>query len=244
MPSNRQFASQLTMTALTVASFTLLVVLHFGSASEQQPELNKCSDYGHTGEDHVSRQRRRSFKKAGIIAAPGGVGMRLREAAGGAVVASEGGALGELRRKSSAKQEVGINSFIEIANVTVKYARVSKKVEVNAVIRVNKTFGSSPALEIYVSAVDENSRSCNLSASPEELNLCDGTTRTEKKLTSEWNNECPIEAGTYNGELSFKVRPSRTAKSCLKDNPLLVTLKIRDEGTILDCVSFHVTTHR
>ncbi|XP_037499346.1 uncharacterized protein LOC119373390 isoform X3 [Rhipicephalus sanguineus] len=182
MPSNRQFASQLTMTALTVASFTLLVVLHFGSASEQQPELNKCS--------------------------------------------------------------VGINSFIEIANVTVKYARVSKKVEVNAVIRVNKTFGSSPALEIYVSAVDENSRSCNLSASPEELNLCDGTTRTEKKLTSEWNNECPIEAGTYNGELSFKVRPSRTAKSCLKDNPLLVTLKIRDEGTILDCVSFHVTTHR
>ncbi|XP_075530294.1 uncharacterized protein LOC142563600 [Dermacentor variabilis] len=166
------------MKTLTIASFTLLVVLQYGAAlkGEQQPKLTRCS--------------------------------------------------------------LGPNKFITITNVTLDYKRASRKVDLDAGIRVNRTFGSSPALEISVMDPERSSDSCDLYAEPEELRLCDGKTRTEKKLTSEWNNECPIRAGVYNAYLSFKIRP----KSCAKDSPLVVTLKIRDEGTTLDCVSFRLVT--
>ncbi|XP_070384175.1 uncharacterized protein [Dermacentor albipictus] len=136
--------------------------------------------------------------------------------------------------------KVGSNKFITITNITLDYKRGSKKVHLDAGIRVNRTFGSSPALEISVEEPRGSSRSCDLYAKPEELMLCDGKTRTEKKLNSEWNNECPIRAGVYNAYLSFKIRP----KSCAKDSPLVVTLKIRDEGTTLECVSFPLITEK
>ncbi|KAL1421659.1 hypothetical protein MTO96_023120 [Rhipicephalus appendiculatus] len=77
------------------------------------------------------------------------------------------GAASEEQQPQLTRCSVGTKSFIKIVNVTVGYKRTAKKVTLNVALRVNKTFGSSPALEIYTSAVNENTQSCNLTASPE-----------------------------------------------------------------------------
>ncbi|KAH7933647.1 hypothetical protein HPB49_014822 [Dermacentor silvarum] len=72
------------------------------------------------------------------------------------------------------------------------------------------------------------------------LNLCDGKTRTEKRLNKAWNNRCPVHPGTYNAELVFRLPNNKEAKEYFGDGNVVATVKIVDDGQLLGCATYPI----
>ncbi|XP_075531640.1 uncharacterized protein LOC142564507 [Dermacentor variabilis] len=135
-------------------------------------------------------------------------------------------------------------SIIDIDSVTIDNAELGQEVAVDARIQVLRSFGSYPVLEIYVNTTKGKQLECFYSYLPKEARLCYVTTAVEAKLSSEWNNSCPISPGGYTAHLVFKLPNVPSAESCIGNGDLVFTLKIRDEGYVLDCVTFPVKIDR
>ncbi|XP_075531639.1 uncharacterized protein LOC142564505 [Dermacentor variabilis] len=137
--------------------------------------------------------------------------------------------------------------FVKIESVDVKSATLGLTLRADLKLRVDPTFGFSPALEFSVGSERVANTSsatplpCAYSVVPRKLRFCGGGTDREKLFSAEWNNTCPIKAGTYTARLSFDLPDGLAARSCVDDGKLETTLRIKDEGYILDCVSFPVT---
>ncbi|KAL1472220.1 hypothetical protein MTO96_023126 [Rhipicephalus appendiculatus] len=132
---------------------------------------------------------------------------------------------------------------IRISAVTIRNAQLGQTVQLDAQLTVNKTFGTSPVLEISVSTSSGQPLPCAYTAVPKQLNLCNGRTSVEKQLSAAWNSRCPLKPGVYSASLSAYAPDGITARTCAGDGHLVATLKIKDEGYIFSCVSFPVTVN-
>ncbi|XP_077494790.1 uncharacterized protein LOC144105543 [Amblyomma americanum] len=125
----------------------------------------------------------------------------------------------------------------EITNVTIKDAKLGKKVKIDATIIVNEVVGESAVLQISFASSDGTKLPCVKSVLPCELKTCGGTTRTEKILNADWDNKCPVLPGTYTSHLAFRLPNNQAARDYLGDGNLEATLNVVDNGRVLDCVS-------
>ncbi|KAL1417534.1 hypothetical protein MTO96_026754 [Rhipicephalus appendiculatus] len=154
---------------------------------------------------------------------------------------------GQVQRPNLTRCNTTYPSVIKIESVNVTSATLGQTLRADLQFRVYRTFGSNPALEASVSTAPTSNKttgkplSCAYSVIPKQLLFCGGSTPTEKQFGTPWNNTCPIKAGTYSTSLSVKLPDGETARSCVNNGTLVVTLDIKDEVYILDCVSFPVT---
>ncbi|KAH7933965.1 hypothetical protein HPB49_019800 [Dermacentor silvarum] len=145
------------------------------------------------------------------------------------------------------KKPVGCTSLIfdgdkiTISDMAIQDAQIGKKMLANFTLIVKEPLESNPTLKVTITTAEGEEVGCYDSVGSWKLKLCDGTTRKERKLSSKWDNQCPIEAGVYTVRLSFFLPSMDYARMCLRDGNLVATLKIQDGGETLDCVSYPIT---
>ncbi|XP_075531641.1 uncharacterized protein LOC142564508 [Dermacentor variabilis] len=132
-------------------------------------------------------------------------------------------------------------SNVRISDVTLTNARLGHTVQLDGQLIVYNTTGTSPVLDLSVTSSSGKPLTCIYSVFPKEMKLCDADTNAEKQLGAAWNSSCPLKPGVYRFSLSFYVPDAMTTRSCIGDGHVVETLTLKDEGYILDCVSYPVT---
>ncbi|KAL1421649.1 hypothetical protein MTO96_004034 [Rhipicephalus appendiculatus] len=119
-----------------------------------------------------------------------------------------------LPRGSEAKEYFGVSRIppVEILNVTISNAKLGSKIKFVSTVYVKTTVGKDPGLQLSFSKSDGTKLPCVDEVVPCNFKLCDGTTRIEKRLNKDWNNTCPVQRGTYTGELEFRLPGTSEAK--------------------------------
>uniref|UniRef100_A0A023GA33 Putative lipocalin-8 1 n=1 Tax=Amblyomma triste TaxID=251400 RepID=A0A023GA33_AMBTT len=118
------------------------------------------------------------------------------------------------------------NSVVEIQSVVVSGAKLGKKLKFEGTFVVKEVTGKHPVLQLSFSKPDGKKLPCDPSILPCKLNLCDGTTKQEKKMNKDWGNTCPVQPGTYSARLSFRLPKGPEAEALFGDGNIIVKFNI------------------
>ncbi|XP_054917081.1 uncharacterized protein [Dermacentor andersoni] len=129
---------------------------------------------------------------------------------------------------------------IHITNITITNAKLGEKMNIDAAFDITEQLDSDPVLYVSFARPDGTQLWCPDYISECELMLCGGTKIDELQLTSEWDNECPIQPGSYTAHTSVRLLDISSSEEFIGDGNVVVTLNIENGGKTVECVYFTV----
>ncbi|KAH7933966.1 hypothetical protein HPB49_019801 [Dermacentor silvarum] len=123
---------------------------------------------------------------------------------------------GSVQEPHVRKCEGSDDSIIAIDHVKITDAKLGKTAKFEVEARVKHTYGVNPILKISFARPDGQPAQCAYLIFPEELRLCGGNTDSEKELTADWKNTCPIKEGKYSARLSIYIPDISLARECVQ----------------------------
>ncbi|XP_077529453.1 uncharacterized protein LOC144141839 [Haemaphysalis longicornis] len=126
--------------------------------------------------------------------------------------------------------------FLKFYGFTIEDATLGGTLRAHTEVSFTKEF-TNPTLHIGISRPDGTELPCIKGLWQCDLKLCNGTTPEEKELNADWDNECPIEPGTYTARMSFPLPDTKETRAFFGDGNVVITLIVKDGDETVECVS-------